>query len=195
MLTNFSRLTTYEKTVWARKVWRQGRTWSFFNNFMGEGADSMIQRITELKRDEKGARAVITLVADLVEDGVAGDRTLEGNEEAMTSFDQVIRIDQLRHAVRHEGRMANQKSVVEFRGTAKNNLVLARAAQRKYDLPVLRMTQTERAELLYSMALAAIKQGDVAVGKGLLNQAIETHPQYFEAAARSLEALDANVKM
>jgi Tfp pilus assembly protein PilF len=79
--------------------------------------------------------------------------------------------------------------------TAKNNLVLARAAQRKYDLPVLRMTQTERAELLYSMALAAIKQGDVAVGKGLLNQAIETHPQYFEAAARSLEALDANVKM
>lgn len=78
--------------------------------------------------------------------------------------------------------------------TAKNNLVLARAAQRKYDLPVVQMTQTERAELLYSMALAAIKQGDVAVGKGLLNQAIETHPQYFEAAARSLEALDANVK-
>lgn len=79
--------------------------------------------------------------------------------------------------------------------TAKNNLVLARAAQRKYDLPVLRMTQTERAELLYSMALAAIKQGDVSVGKGLLNQAIETHPQHFEAAARSLEALDANVNM
>ncbi|HEY6919074.1 MAG TPA: tetratricopeptide repeat protein [Tabrizicola sp.] len=79
--------------------------------------------------------------------------------------------------------------------TAKNNLVLARAAQRKYDLPVVNMTQTERAELLYSMGLAAIKQGDIAVGKGLLNQAIETHPQYFEAAARSLEALDANVKM
>jgi Tfp pilus assembly protein PilF len=77
---------------------------------------------------------------------------------------------------------------------AKNNLVLARAAQRKYDLPVVRMTQTERAELLYSMGLAAIKQGDVSVGKGLLNQAIETHPQYFEAAVRSLEALDANVK-
>jgi Tfp pilus assembly protein PilF len=78
--------------------------------------------------------------------------------------------------------------------TTKNNLVLARAAQRKYDLPVVRMTQTERAELLYSMALAAIKQGDVSVGKSLLNQAVETHPQHFEAAVRSLEALDANVK-
>lgn len=77
--------------------------------------------------------------------------------------------------------------------TAKNNLVLARAAQRKYDLPVVTMTQIERAELLYTAGLAAIKQGDVVVGKGLLEQAVETHPQYFEAAARSLAALDANV--
>lgn len=77
--------------------------------------------------------------------------------------------------------------------TAKNNLVMARAAQRKYDLPVVEMTQKERAELLYTMALAAIKQGDVSVGKGLLQQAIDTHPQHFEAAARSLAALDNNV--
>lgn len=77
--------------------------------------------------------------------------------------------------------------------TAKNNLVLARAAQRKYDLPVVEMTQTERAELLYTAALAAIKQGDVSVGKGLLQSAIDTHPQHFEAASRSLAALDGNV--
>jgi len=77
--------------------------------------------------------------------------------------------------------------------TAKNNLVLARSAQRNYDLPVVEMTQIERAELLYTMALAAIKQGDVAVGKSLLNEAVETHPQHFEAASRSLAALDANV--
>lgn len=77
--------------------------------------------------------------------------------------------------------------------TAKNNLVLARAAQRDYDLPVVEMTQIERAQLLYTAGLAAIKQGDTAVGKGLLEQAVETHPQHFEAAARSLAALDANV--
>lgn len=73
--------------------------------------------------------------------------------------------------------------------TAKNNLILARGAQRKYDLPVIAMTQTERAELLYTLALTAIKRGDVTVGKGLLQDAIATHPQYFEAAERSLQAL------
>jgi Tfp pilus assembly protein PilF len=74
--------------------------------------------------------------------------------------------------------------------TAKNNLVMARGAQRKYDMPVVTMTQTEKAELLYTLALTAIKKGDVAVGKALLQDAVDTHPQYFEAAVRSLAALE-----
>lgn len=77
--------------------------------------------------------------------------------------------------------------------TAKNNLVLARGAQRRYDLPVVNMTQIERAMLLHTAALTAIKQGDIATGKGLLQEAIETHPQHFEAAVRALRALESNV--
>ncbi|MGB3244815.1 MAG: tetratricopeptide repeat protein [Sulfitobacter sp.] len=74
--------------------------------------------------------------------------------------------------------------------TAKNNLVLARAAQRDYTLPVISMTQIERAQLLHTMALSAIKRGDVETGKGLLREAIDTHPQHFEEAVRSLKALE-----
>ena len=74
--------------------------------------------------------------------------------------------------------------------TAKNNLVLARSAQRNYTLPVIAMEQTEKAQLLHTMALSAIKQGDVQTGKALLREAIDTHPQHFEAAVRSLRALE-----
>ncbi|QIE45611.1 tetratricopeptide repeat protein [Pseudohalocynthiibacter aestuariivivens] len=74
--------------------------------------------------------------------------------------------------------------------TAKNNLVLARGAQRNYTLPVMPVSQTERAQLLYTLGLAAIKQGDVTTGKGLLRDAIDTHPQHFEAAVRSMRALE-----
>ena len=77
--------------------------------------------------------------------------------------------------------------------TAKNNLTLARGAQRKYELPVVPMTQIERAQLLHTLALSAIKQGDVSIGKGLLREAIDMHPQHFEAAVRSLRALEDNV--
>ena len=73
--------------------------------------------------------------------------------------------------------------------TAKNNLVLARAAQRRYELPLIEMTQVERAELLHTMALAAIRQGDVETGRALLREAVATHPQHFEAAANALAAM------
>ncbi|CUH52288.1 tetratricopeptide repeat protein [Shimia sp. R11_0] len=74
--------------------------------------------------------------------------------------------------------------------TAKNNMVLARGAQRKYTLPVIPMVQTERAQLLHTLALSAIKQGDTETGKVLLREAVETHPQHFEAAVRALDALE-----
>ena len=74
--------------------------------------------------------------------------------------------------------------------TAKNNLVLARGAQKHYTLPIIHMTQIEKAELLHTLAISAIKQGDVSIGRGLLEEAIDTHPQHFDAAVRTLEALD-----
>ncbi len=121
-LTNFAALTNEQLTVWSRDMWKAARNNSFMNQFSGDGPNSMIQRISELKKTDKGARAVLTLIADLEGDGVAGDRSLEGNEEALVSRDQVIRIDQLRHANRHEGRIADQKSVVTFRSNSKDVL-------------------------------------------------------------------------
>jgi Tfp pilus assembly protein PilF len=74
--------------------------------------------------------------------------------------------------------------------TAKNNLVLARGAQRNYQMPLMDMDQVERAQLMHTLALSAVKQGDVAIGKSLLQDAIDTHPQHFEEAVRSLRALE-----
>lgn len=122
MLTNFAALTTEEKTIWSKQMWHQARNNSFINQFAGRGPNSMVQRVTELKKTEKGARAVMTLVKDLEGDGVVGDYTLEGNESTIGADDEVIRIDQLRNANRLKGRMADQKSVVNFRENSRDVL-------------------------------------------------------------------------
>jgi N4-gp56 family major capsid protein len=121
-LTNFAALTTEQKTVWSKEMWKVARNNSFINQFAGTGHNAMVQRITELTKSEKGARAVITLIADLEGDGVMGDFTLEGNEEQIKSYDQVIQLDQLRHANRLAGRMSDQKSVVNFRKSSRDVL-------------------------------------------------------------------------
>lgn len=120
--TNFTRLTTQQLQVWSREIWQAARNWSFVNNFTGNGTDAMIQRISELKQTKNGARAVITLVPDIVGDGVVGDSQLEGNEAELKAADQVIQLDQLRNANRNEGRMADQRTVVVFREQSKNKL-------------------------------------------------------------------------
>lgn len=121
-MTNFARLTNEEKTIWAMDFWKQARTYRFLEKFTGTSSDSIIQRVTELKKTTKGNRAVITLIPDLTGDGVVGDRTLEGNEEGLGLSEAVIRYDQMRNATRHEGKMAEQKSVVTFREEARDKL-------------------------------------------------------------------------
>lgn len=121
-LTNFAALDDDQKKWWSRDVWKQARNVMFTSRFMGTSQNSMIQRITGLTKTERGTEAIVPLVPDIVEDGVVGDNVLEGNEEAMKAVQDKVQIDQLRHAVGNTGRMADQKTVVNFRENAKDQL-------------------------------------------------------------------------
>jgi len=125
--TNFAALTSENLTIWSRDFWRVARNMSFINQFAGSGPNAMVQRISELTQSEKGARAVITLLADMTGDGIVGDNTLEGNEESLRAYDIVVQLDQLRFANRLAGRLADQKSVVNFREHSRDALAYAMA--------------------------------------------------------------------
>ena len=129
--TNFGALTSNQYTVWSRDFWKEARNRTFIMAFAGSSSESMVQRVTELKTTLDGARAVITLVNDSAGDGVVGDNTLKGNEEALKQSDAVIQLDQWRHAHRSAGRMAEQAQIVRFRDQAKDKL--AYAAARVFD--------------------------------------------------------------
>ena len=126
-LTNFASLTSNQLTAWSRDFWQVARNMSFINQFAGSGQNAMVQRITELTKNEKGTKAVITLLADMTGDGVTGDNTLEGNEEALRAYDITVELDQLRFANRIAGRLADQKSVVNFREQSRDALAYAMA--------------------------------------------------------------------
>jgi N4-gp56 family major capsid protein len=121
-LTDFASMTTEKKNVWARDVWKVARNKSFIQKFAGTSHNSMIHRITELTKSERGTEAVYNLVPDLAGDGVVGDSQLEGNEEAIKAFTDKVQIDQLRNANRNSGRMADQKTVINFRTTSRDVL-------------------------------------------------------------------------
>jgi N4-gp56 family major capsid protein len=121
-LTNFAALTAEQKTVWSRDVWKEAREKSFINKFTGTDENSVIQRVTELTRTEKGERVLMHLLADLVGDGIVGDNEREGNEEEMMTYTDDITIDLISHGVRQKGKLADQKTVVKFREHARDRL-------------------------------------------------------------------------
>ena len=120
--TDFGALTTEELKVWSMDLWKVARKKSFWEQFTGTDENAPLQRITEFKKDMKGAKAVITLVPDVQGRGVIGDEQLTGNEAAMSAYDFVFEVDQQRQGVKSKGRMTEQKSVVDFRKTARNSL-------------------------------------------------------------------------
>ena len=126
-LTNFGMLTGDQLQTWSRDFWRVARNMSFINQFAGTGQNALVQRVTELTKSEKGTKANITLLADMTGDGITGDNTLEGNEEALRAYDITIELDQLRFANRIAGRMADQKTVVNFREQSRDALAYAMA--------------------------------------------------------------------
>lgn len=122
--TDFGALSTAQKRVWSAELWQAGRDQNFWfsNGFIGDGATSVIQRITALTETERGRVCVMSLVGDMEGDGVVGDNLLEGNEESLWNDTIEIRIDQLRNGVRSKGRMAEQATVIRFRAQAKDKL-------------------------------------------------------------------------
>ncbi len=126
-LTNFGTLSGDQLQAWSRDFWKVARNQSFINQFAGTGSNAMVQRVTELTKSQKGTKANITLLADMTGDGITGDNTLEGNEEALRAYDISIELDQLRFANRIAGRMADQKTVVNFREQSRDALAYAMA--------------------------------------------------------------------
>ena len=126
-LTNFGTLSGDQLQTWSRDFWKVARNQSFINQFAGTGSNAMVQRVTEMTKNNKGTKANITLLADMTGDGITGDYTLEGNEEALRAYDISIELDQLRFANRIAGRMTDQKTVVNFREQSRDALAYAMA--------------------------------------------------------------------
>lgn len=103
--------------LWAKKLLAETLRQTFIFNFLGKNADSIIQFRQETNKSA-GDRVTYGLRGQLLGLGVAGDGTLEGNEEALATFNDTLIIDQIRHAVRSAGKMSEQRVPFEVRQEA-----------------------------------------------------------------------------
>jgi|694.fasta_scaffold41149_7 N4-gp56 family major capsid protein len=106
--TNFLTNNSLAVKAWAKKLYVQAIYDSYASRFMGSSSTSLIQVRDEVRKGP-GDKVTVGLRMQLNGTGIAGDDTLEGNEEALVTYSDSVLVDQLRHAVRSKGKMSEQR--------------------------------------------------------------------------------------
>lgn len=100
--------------TWSKVLFVEGLKATKFNTFLGTSPRDMIQKKVELQKSA-GDAITIGMRAQFASAGVNGDSTLEGNEEALQTYNDKLLVDQLRNASRTGGRMSQQRVPFEIR--------------------------------------------------------------------------------
>lgn len=87
-----------EVAQWSRRFFKEYVRTERFSRYTGEDPNKVFQVVMDLTK-KPGDNVTIALVTRLSNSGVAGDDTLEGNEEALGNYADTITVDQLRNAV------------------------------------------------------------------------------------------------
>ncbi len=119
--TNYGPNNALAVKLWSKRLFREALKATYFSKFMGEEDTNVLQIKTETQKGP-GDRITMGLRMQFTAAGVQGDGTLEGNEEALTTYSDNVFIDQLRNAVRSAGKMSDQRITFSVREEAYSGL-------------------------------------------------------------------------
>ena len=121
MDTNYSLNHPLAVKRWSKGLMKESLKSTSVMQFMGTSSNNIVQIKTELGK-EAGDKVTFGLRLQLDGAGIAGDDTLEGNEEALVTYSDSVTIDQLRHAVRSKGKMSEQRVPFTVRDESRDGL-------------------------------------------------------------------------
>jgi N4-gp56 family major capsid protein len=108
--------------LWARDLNHEVKKGLEIAPLIGKGPNSIIQEKSEFKG--RGDKVTIGLRTRLTGTGVTENETLEGNEEALTTYSDSLLINEIAHAVRVEGEdsIDQQRVLFNLREEARDGL-------------------------------------------------------------------------
>lgn len=106
---------------WSGQLFVETAKKSYFERFIGESENSVIQRKTELDSDQ-GDRISFDLSVQLRGKPTSGDNRVKGKEESLKFFTDEIIIDQIRKTVSAGGKMTRKRTSHDLRKVAKDRL-------------------------------------------------------------------------
>ena len=119
--TEFGVNHSLSNKVWSKKLAAEAIRKTWISKFIGESESSLIVEKVDLKK-AAGDKITCGLNFQLQQDGIQGDATLEGNEEALQFYNDSVLLDQLRFAARINGRMTEKRVPYNLRKVCRDRL-------------------------------------------------------------------------
>jgi N4-gp56 family major capsid protein len=108
--TAFATNNALTKKAWEEQLFRDTKKESYFAKFMGSGSDALCQEKSHFTKD-KGDAMTFGIRMRLAGAGVTSGQALEGNEEALTTYDYSVSLEEYAHAVRDRGPLDRQRAM------------------------------------------------------------------------------------
>lgn len=119
MLTNVGVNSPQAVKRWSIALATDTEKQMYFSRFIGTNENSIIQQKTELE-DDAGDEISFDLNMRMRGGVTFGDSVVEGSEEALTFYQDKVRIDQVRKGASAGGRMSRQRTLHNLRMLAKD---------------------------------------------------------------------------
>lgn len=157
MKTTFATNNPLTKKLWEERLFRDVEIESYFvSRFMSEDDNNIVQVQTDLTK-EQGDQVTFGLVPNLTGDGVTSGQVLEGNEEALNSFDYSILLEQYRHGTRTKGKLDVQRAMFDIPMVSRNKLKIWGAE--KIDKLLINALLASPTKILYRDGVAGAPSG------------------------------------
>jgi N4-gp56 family major capsid protein len=128
--TNISTSNALRKQLWETKLLRATQKEAYLTRLMAEGADAAVQVKTDLEK-QQGDKITFGLIPRLSGNWIEDDAILEGNEEALLTYDFSVELKQYRTAVRDNGEMSRKRAMFDL--TAEMETMLKNTGGEKLD--------------------------------------------------------------
>jgi len=109
-VTSFATDNALTKKVWEEGLFRDTVKETYFSRFMGKNSESLVHVKENLEKSQ-GDKITFGLRMRLTGSGVTGTATLEGNEEALTTYSDSLTLEMYRHGVRDRGALDRKRAM------------------------------------------------------------------------------------
>ena len=168
--------STAAKKIWDEKIWREAMKVSYFNKFMNTKGDSIVFEKDELTKS-KGDTIYFGLRTRLDKGYLPSGTPVEGNENALTTFQDSVVVDEKNFGIRDGGMIVRQRAFYDLDMESEQALIDQSAEN--FDLEMFTKLKATNTSNLYEVAGVFTRTATLATAISGVTTADTLNPEFI----------------